>query len=419
MMPRKQSSDQTPAQPVSPQEPEQSRRVNGHTETVFDMEAWKASFRKANPEAGPPPEPEPAESPGDWRTRHNERVAATRSRFLKPATEVHAQNIDWTWRHRLGRRMLHLIAGHPGTGKSTIAFDWAAKITSGGTFPGGAVAPVGKVAIWSGEDDYAQVIKPRLMAAGADMENVFFIDSAPQGKDGKPVAFDPAEHMELLAQELGERPDISMIIFDPIVSAVKGDSHKNSEVRRGLQALVDLLEKHDIVGVGVTHLTKGTAGRVLSERVTGSLAFGAMARVVFLTVKDAQGQHRLIVGKCNVAPDGGGYAYQIKGQVIEGIETSGIEWGELIAGDGKALMDEAEQAPRTGRPSKAGAALALLRALMANGPRLVSDIQKAAEEADLSIDTLRRAGKPAGLKSGPVDAKDPRSPHQWWIEGAV
>ena len=369
----------------------------------------------APPEAKDPIKPSRLEKAMAEQAKAIERGDFKRVGFLKSANDVKAENIGWLWRHRLGRRMLHLIAGHPGTGKSTIAFDWGAAISSGGKFPGGAVAPKGKVAIWSGEDDYAHVIKPRLMAAGADMENVYFIDSAPQSKGGKPVAFDPAEHMEELAAELGEHPDITMLIFDPIVSAVKGDSHKNSEVRRGLQALVDLLEKQDIVGIGITHLTKGTTGRVLSERVTGSLAFAAMARVVFLTTKAKQG-HQLIVGKCNVAPDGGGYGYQVKGSVVGDIETSCIEWGELITGDGKDLMDDAEQAPKMGRPSKADAALALLRALLANGPMLYSKVEKAADEADISMKTLGRAGKPFGLKSGPADAKNPHGPQQWWME---
>jgi Protein of unknown function (DUF3987) len=54
MMPRKQSSDQTPAQPVSPQEPEQSHGVNGH--------GAKADFPKGDWRA--------------WRASHNARIAA-------------------------------------------------------------------------------------------------------------------------------------------------------------------------------------------------------------------------------------------------------------------------------------------------------------------------------------------------------
>ena len=37
--------------------------------------------------------------------------------------------------------------------------------------------------------------------------------------------------------------EIKLLIVDPIVSAVAGDSHKNAEVRRGLQPLVDAGQK--------------------------------------------------------------------------------------------------------------------------------------------------------------------------------
>ena len=43
-----------------------------------------------------------------------------------------------------------------------------------------------------------------------------------------------------LRRKLAEIGDVRLLIVDPIVSAVMGDSHKNAEVRRSLQPLVDL-----------------------------------------------------------------------------------------------------------------------------------------------------------------------------------
>jgi len=56
-----------------------------------------------------------------------------------------------------------------------------------------------------------------------------------------------------------------------IVSAVAGDSHKNSEIRRALQPLVDLGERTGCAILGISHFSKGTAGRDPVERVTGSI----------------------------------------------------------------------------------------------------------------------------------------------------
>ena len=79
--------------------------------------------------------------------------------------------------------------------------------------------------------------------------------------------------------------DISLLIVDPVVNAVAGDSQKNGEVRRALQPLVDFGEKLDCAVLGISHFSKGTQGKDPLERVTASLAFGAVARVVLVTAK--------------------------------------------------------------------------------------------------------------------------------------
>src|SRR6201987_5103761 len=100
-----------------------------------------------------------------------------------------------------------------------------------------------------------------------------------------------------------------MVTIDPVVSAVIGDGHKNAEVRRSLQPLSDMAERLGVVVLGITHFTKGTSGKDPIERVTGSLAFGAAARLVMVTVRPKdQGEKRYIIrGKSNIGPSGGGF----------------------------------------------------------------------------------------------------------------
>ena len=94
----------------------------------------------------------------------------------------------------------------------------------------------GSVAIWSGEDDARDTLVPRLIASGADMGRIFFVDSVLDGRERR--AFDPARDMEPLRRKLLEVGDVRLLIVDPVVSAIAGDSHKNAEVRRGLQPLL-------------------------------------------------------------------------------------------------------------------------------------------------------------------------------------
>jgi putative DNA primase/helicase len=92
--------------------------------------------------------------------------------------------------------------------------------------------------VWSGEDDPKDTLLPRLLTMGADPQCVFFVDGA--RVNGESVAFDPSRDMQALAEAAKNVGGCALLIVDPVVSAVNGDSHKNTEVRRALQPLVDL-----------------------------------------------------------------------------------------------------------------------------------------------------------------------------------
>ena len=67
---------------------------------------------------------------------------------------IKPQRIDWLWPDWLAAGKLHILAGAPGTGKTTLALALAADLTTAGRWPDGARVPsAGNVLIWSGEDD--------------------------------------------------------------------------------------------------------------------------------------------------------------------------------------------------------------------------------------------------------------------------
>lgn len=172
----------------------------------------------------------------------------------------------------------NILGDAPGTGKTTLAIALAATVTIGGLWPDGTYSPVGDVVVWSGEDDPADTLIPRLIQSGANLDRVHFIDCVRECNERR--SFDPARDIELLRHKLAELENVRLLIVDPLVSAVAGDSHKNAETRRSLQPLADLAASIHCALLGITHFTKGTVGRDPVERITGSLAFGALARCI-------------------------------------------------------------------------------------------------------------------------------------------
>jgi len=167
------------------------------------------------------------------------------------AADVEPKPVSWLWRGWLARGKMHLIAGQPGAGKTTIALKAAATVSSGCQWPDGSLAEQGNVVIWSGEDDLADTLIPRLEASGADLTRVFFAGEMSYGKERR--AFDPAKDIPALQAAIDKAGGASLIVVDPIVSATAADSHKNSETRRGLQPLVDMATTINAALIGVTH----------------------------------------------------------------------------------------------------------------------------------------------------------------------
>jgi putative DNA primase/helicase len=202
--------------------------------------------------------------------------------------KVQMEAVKWAWKHYIALGKLHLLAGAPGTGKTTLALSMAATISAGGEWPDGTPAEEGKVVIWSSEDNVADTIKPRLVRMDARLENIKFVGPIqPKGKNGKPRPFNPARDMKVLAAAVKALGNVALVIIDPVVATIgrETDSHKNAEVRNSLQPLVDLAEDAICAVLGITHFSKGTESRNPIDRVTSSVAFGALPRVVFAAAK--------------------------------------------------------------------------------------------------------------------------------------
>ncbi|MEO1751151.1 AAA family ATPase [Thiofaba sp. EF100] len=320
---------------------------------------------------------------------------------LIQASSIRPEPIRWLWGGWMARGKFHLLAGRPGQGKTMLALGLAATVTTAGRWPDGTRCPeTGQVVIWSGEDDPKDTLVPRLMAAGADLERVHFVGDR---TDGSP--FDPANDLPLLAEKMRRlRP--ALLIVDPIVSAVAADSHKNGEVRRALQPLVDMAAAVDCAVLGITHLSKGTTGREPVERITGSIAFGAIARVVLLATKredppPGEAPRLLVRAKSNIGPDEGGCTYDLEQVRIEGdLYATRVTWGAPVEGPARELLAQAESVPgEEDDGGTLGDAMRFLRNLLADGPLPQKQIMDDARGAGYSETTIRRAKQRLGVEA--------------------
>jgi putative DNA primase/helicase len=344
--------------------------------------------------------------------RETERSATSKSSCDKVrlinAASVKPEAIDWLWEGFLARGKFHLIAGTPEAGKTTIAMGLAAAVSTGEKFPDGSKTEKGSVLIWSGEDGLEDTIVPRLLAAAADLERINIIDGVETSGIARP--FDPSKDMASLSSRVEQLGDVKLLIIDPVTQAVANDAHKGNDVRRDLAPLVDLGMKHGVAIIGITHFAKGTAGREPLERVIGSVAFGALARIVLVAAKDqsadpegsVRSRRVFVRAKSNIGPSGNGFSYAIEERAIsDGIKATHVVWGEQLEGTSLTLLNQAEQT-RGVENTAITEACNFLREALSDGPLPAKTVKTLANAAGVSLGTLARARNLVGVEAKKV-----------------
>jgi len=332
-----------------------------------------------------------------------------RSVSLLQGSEIQETPITWLWDGYLPQGKLTLLAGAGGTGKSTLAFSITATITTAGLWPDGTQCnQAGNVLIWSSEDDPADTIKPRLMAVNADPTR-YGIISGTVDENGVRDAFDAGRDMDSLREAVKSIGGIKLLIIDPIVTAVTGDMHKANDVRRSLQAIVDFAAEMNCAVIGITHFAKNTGGRNSAERVIGSQAFAALARMVLVAAKEEESDRRVFTrAKSNNSVDTGGFAYTIEALSLHrGIIATRVVWGEALEGSSRSILADVE-GEETEESSQMSKAQSYLLEALKHGPVPSKELMEHAREIHgISPKTCRRAkdelriqARKAGMTSG-------------------
>lgn len=314
-------------------------------------------------------------------------------------SDIQALPILWLWPGWLPLGKMTILAGAGGCGKTNLSLALIAIITRGGFFPDGMQCEnPGRVLIYSTEDDPADTLKPRLIANGADINRVSFI-AGRTNQQGKLEPFDPAKDFPKIEQYIKANPDFKLLMIDPIISAVKGDMNKANDVRRSLQPLVDLANQYGFAILGITHFAKGSVNNDPADRILGSQAFSALARMAWSAARrETEGDCILVRAKSNISTLDGGIRYQLESvMVAENIETTKTTWLGTIEGSAKELLNTAESSNREKKLKSVEAQEFLIRELSVVDKMLSTDLDAKAIEDDIKIMTLRRAKEKLGV----------------------
>jgi len=339
--------------------------------------------------------------------------------LLVCASDIKPRKIEWLWDKRVPLGKLTLFAGNPDNAKSLCATSLAAICSAGGTLPHcGESIVASKVLLMIGEDEKDDTAVPRLIAAGANRDNIIFFEGVRTDKDGE-IRLD--EHMDVLVKTLTDEPQFRLLIIDP-VSNYLGAKSMNGEqdVRSVLIPLREAAAKHGVAVILVMHLNK-KADLDAINRVGGAMAFLGVCRCSWLFARDEKNpdgtpskNFSMTKIKNNLtAVEHGGIAYTVEVASVPTEDgpaiTPYVVWGDEMSKTADAVLIPEKS---VGAPASAEgpAADEWLIAELAAGPLKFKEVKDLNEHGPgFSTKILRGARER-------VCAKTYKIKDDWWLK---
>jgi hypothetical protein len=314
---------------------------------------------------------------------------------VRPAAALVPGRVEWLWPSWIPLRAVSLLDGDPGLGKSTLTIDWTARASRGWAWPPAAggvpvAEPVG-VLLLSAEDDPERTIRPRLDAAGADLQRVHGLDAIRTGDAERPPVL-PLD-LDLIESRVVEH-GIRLVVVDPLMAYLAGeiDAHKDSDVRRAMHQLKLLAERTGAAVLVVRHLNKLIGGPAL-YRGGGSIGIIGAVRSATVVGRDPGNPDHCILAptKCNLCkmPRALAYTHEPAGDV------SRIAW----SGESDLTADDILVHAGPKKQSEVERCADALRELLAGGGMESDDLSSALSGMGYSAATQRRARQAARVRT--------------------
>ena len=249
------------------------------------------------------------------------------------------QILTWLWEQYLPIGEFVVVDGEKGQGKTFVMDDIVARGSRGDPMPGtsDAIVPKFKSIIFTYEGTAA--VKPRLLAANADLTYVFMPQLERTERRGRDPHEDPLAlpYGAAMIAKMIREADARLAIFDPIADFLSSEvqTHNDASVRLALRPLGNILAETGTCGVGIRHMNKQKdAGARF--RGTGSSAFQNRGRVHLIVGElpelTPEGDRHFAVGMADSNDTkrvGGALAYHITDSDIS-LDDQGRKVGKVV-----------------------------------------------------------------------------------------
>ncbi len=307
--------------------------------------------------------------------------------------DVKLKPVDWLMLDRIPYGELTIADGPGGVGKTTVVLDIIARATRGAPMPDGTPClPLNALII--AEEDRKEVIKARLIAAGADLERVTLLASV--GVDGHFFSL-PSDWKSLF--DAFDKYAARIGAIDALLSHLDKDIHAYNpqEVRRALIPLSRIAHEaqSNPAIIAIRHWGKST--RAAADRGLGSSDFRNVSRsgLSINRIREEKNRFAVAVSKSNLGRACDALTYSLENSTIEGdgetVEVAKVVWRENANISADDLANDA--LPSAEEQTRTDAACDFLGDVLSDGPHPSKEVYGLARKEDFSPATLKRAAQ--------------------------
>ena len=202
-----------------------------------------------------------------------------------PFSDIQDREIDWLLPGLLPRGFLTALVGDEGVGKGLYSCMLMAQVTAG--------PEPADVLLLAGEDDPESMIRPRLRAAGADLNRVHLTYKDKETKTGLPILPDDMGALRGLVDATSSQ----LVVIDPWLALVAArlQVKDTQQARRVFDPVARLARETGVAILLVGHTNRGdsTSAR---NRYGATVGIRQVARLGLMALPDPEGPEGLLVG---------------------------------------------------------------------------------------------------------------------------
>lgn len=255
---------------------------------------------------------------------------------LVSVSDIEKEYVEWLVPGYIPKGSITIIGGDGGLGKTSLWCNIASAISNGKPCvlqeDNDVMYPRGEVVYFSGEDDTARVLRPRLEQNGANLDN---IKTIPIDDD----AFTSLSIGGTLIEGIIEARRPMLVIFDPIQQFIKNaDMSKRNDMRQTMTNLNKLGTKYGTTFIIVMHTNKRDKIGSFRDKLSDSADLWDIVRSVIALGRNQNNENFITHEKSNYGIRQNAILYHIEnGKIIrDSIETERKTYVELMGGKSKA-----------------------------------------------------------------------------------